>query len=93
MTENNATELNRTSTREAVAEQHDTADGLVLYTGSDDTVHQLNAVSTLIYELSDGRPVSSIAESIAIIFDLDTAASQKVAADGFSELARLGLVR
>jgi hypothetical protein len=84
--------LDRTSSRTEGVEAHDTAEGLVLYAVRDDTVHQLNAMTTLLYELSDGRTLASIARSFAVIFAVDTSKAESLASSSFEQLRDLGLV-
>lgn len=89
----NATPDQRTVTRVPGVDRHDTGEGLVLYTSTNDTVHQLNAMSTLIYELADGRTVESIAHSFVSVFDLDLSRARQLVLDGVEELTRRDLVR
>ncbi len=82
----------RPVTRTSAAEPHDTVEGLVLYNPATDTVHQLNPMSTLIYELADGRSVESIARSVALIFALDLQQARALVAQGVADLTDLNLV-
>jgi hypothetical protein len=82
----------QTSTRREGNDVHDTRDGLVIYASGDDVVHQLNPMSTLIYELSDGRSLGSIAQSVAAVFDLTEPEARELTSRGVDELRSAGLV-
>lgn len=87
-----AHDVDRSPARTPGVDAHDTPEGLVLYARRDDTVHQLNAMSTLLYELSDGRSLLSIARSFAEVFDVDDTTARSLVTKGFADLQRLGLV-
>lgn len=73
-------------------ETHDVRDGLVVYRADDDSVHHLNAMATLFYELADGRSLTDIARSFGTIFDLDAQEALAAANTANRELVALRLV-
>jgi hypothetical protein len=79
-------------TRIAGYETHDVRDGIVVYRSEDDSVHHLNAMATLFYELADGRALSEIARSFATIFDLNATEATAAAESANRELVALRLV-
>lgn len=79
-------------TRTPTAQRHDTAEGLVLYTSVDDTVHQLNAMSSLIYELADGRSLDQIARSFAAVFALEGPDALDLVRGGVDDMTSRGLL-
>jgi hypothetical protein len=91
-TEVTRAEASATSTRREGVDAHDSRGGLIIYRPADDTVHHLNPVSTLFYELSDGRTLESIARSLEVVLSLDAAEARRVAQQAFDELAAADLV-
>ena len=72
---------------------HDVRDGLVVYRKDNDSVHHLNPMATLFYELADGRSMADIASSMGTIFELESEEAQRVAEIARQELVTRGLIR
>jgi len=68
------------------------SDGEIVTT-PDGTTHYLNGMAALIYELADGRPVESIAASVATIFDLEQEEGVQLTDEALDEMRAKGLVR
>ena len=68
------------------------SDGEIVTT-PDGTTHYLNGMAALIYELADGRPVESIAASVAMIFDLEQEDGVQLTDEALDEMRAKGLVR
>jgi hypothetical protein len=78
--------------RVADVEVNEVADGLLLYRGGDDTVHHLNPLATLVYELCDGRPRPDLVGDVATILAVDPVDAAAIVAAALTELTRLQLV-
>jgi len=67
------------------------SDGEIVTT-PDGTTHYLNGMASLIYELCDGRPLSSIAASVETIFDLPSDDAASLVDQAVGEMREKGLV-
>ncbi|MFE1319999.1 PqqD family protein [Kitasatospora phosalacinea] len=66
---------------------HDVADGIVVYSAADDTVHHLNALAAAVFELSDGRPRELVAAELADVFGLSPERAEAAVDTAWHDLA------
>lgn len=73
-------------------EQTDLSDGAVLFDPTDQVAHHLNASAMLVWELVDGRPVSSITQEVQRTLEIDPQEAKEYVRQALDQFADLGLL-
>jgi coenzyme PQQ synthesis protein D (PqqD) len=79
--------------RAAGLETSDVADGIVVYRPADDTMHHLNAVAAVVFELCDGRTREDLASRLAWLFALTPDETTTAVDQAMTELTARNLIR
>lgn len=74
-------------------EVNDVADGIVVYRPADDTMHHLNALAAVVFELCDGRTQREVARGVAWLFALPAAEAAQAVEQAVADLSARALIR
>ncbi len=69
------------------------ADGIVVYRRADDTMHHLNALAAVVFDLCDGRTRRDVTRSVAWLFALPAAEAAKAVEQAITDLSSRALIR